>query len=91
MNVKEEWVFWSGESSYNRDSEQGIHPKVERGKFPCTFTRLFYCYYSPKLRGEQSCESYCIVLHCIVIFLVVELTAVLLLLWVDEAFLCSFF
>lgn len=55
MDVKEEWVFWSGESSLNRDSEGGIYPKIERSKFPFTFTRLFYCYYIPKLRGKQ-CE-----------------------------------
>lgn len=58
MNVKEEWVYWSGESSFNLDSEGGIYPKIERSKSPFTFTRLFYCYYIPKLRVEVSLSSW---------------------------------
>lgn len=51
MDVAEQWVYWSGEKSLNFDENKGVHPKVERQKYPFTYTKLFYCYYTPKKRA----------------------------------------
>lgn len=51
MDVVEEWVYWAGEKSYNLDEVRGVHPKIERKKFPNVYTKLFYCYYTPKPRA----------------------------------------
>lgn len=56
MDVVEEWVYWAGEKSYNLDEVRGVHPKIERKKFPNVYTKLFYCYYTPKPRGKRYAE-----------------------------------
>lgn len=57
MDVAEQWVYWSGEKSLNFDENKGVHPKVERQKYPFTYTKLFYCYYTPKKRGKRSAKK----------------------------------
>jgi len=49
MNVADEWVHWAGEKSMNLDTQEGIYPKIERSRLNSIYTRLFYCYYTPKI------------------------------------------
>lgn len=48
MQVNEEWVYWKDESNFNLNSHGGLFPRMTRSKFPIKFTKLFYCYYTPK-------------------------------------------
>ncbi|ELU18815.1 hypothetical protein CAPTEDRAFT_180131 [Capitella teleta] len=52
MEASEEWVYWSDESTLNLNGRGGLHPDVQRSRYPWRYTKLFYCYYT--LRGGKN-------------------------------------
>jgi hypothetical protein len=56
MNVSEEWMHWAGEESVNLDTQEGLYPALERKREPPfrVYTRLYYCYYTPKAAAAPS-------------------------------------
>ena len=52
MDVTEEYVYWKDESLVNLNALGGMYPKVIRSKYPTRYTKVFYCYYTPK-EGEN--------------------------------------
>ena len=60
MEAQEEWVYWADENLLtNTGDSGGLHPTLRRSSYPHTYTKLFYCYYTPEGRKLCSCSLLC--------------------------------